>query len=154
MTHMVFLVVNTCLLFCVESLSQEIDQSRHTIHNQVRCNGSVVLTRGGRFASDRLHSALSGIRHRFKNCGDESVAKNPRGYRAKNVSDHFRGLLRSWDTSRSRLVGRCHSSHRTSSSREPPESAANPLTGIPSKIILHCTVQIFPAARAPHPQPL
>src|SRR5438477_12154867 len=104
MTHMVFLIVDTCPLFCMESLSQEIDQSRNTIHNQIRCNGSIVLMSGVCVASDRLHSALSDIPHRFKNCWDESVAKNPRGYGAKNVSGHFRGLLRSWDTWSSRLV--------------------------------------------------
>src|SRR5207245_7414938 len=46
MAYMVFLVVDTCPLFCVESLSQEIDQSRYSIYDQVRCDGSVVLRSG------------------------------------------------------------------------------------------------------------
>src|SRR2546425_5425361 len=58
MTYVVFLVVNTRPLFRMESLFQEIDQSRHSIYDQVRGNGTVVLRNGVYFASDGLHGVF------------------------------------------------------------------------------------------------
>ena len=78
MTYVVFFVVDPCLLFRMESLFQEIDQSGYSIYDQVWGNGSVVLRNGVYFASDRLHSVPQCISQRFKNCCGENFSKRER----------------------------------------------------------------------------